>query len=422
MIKGKITFPGDKSISHRALMFAALADGESRISNLSTGADVQSTRSCLEACGIQIRNYGDDIIVTGGKFSDPDQPLDCGNSGTTTRLLLGLLAGQEINATLVGDESLSSRPMNRILDPLSQMGLRSESNNGKLPVTIHKSELTGVHYESPVASAQVKSAVLLAGLGANGETSVIEPILSRDHTEKMLKGLGANLSTNGLSSNVYPLISPLSHFDLTVPGDPSTAAFFAAAASIVPDSEITMNGILRNPTRIGFYSALQKMGAGLECNNTWEEAGETIGKLNVFHEPLDGITITKDVVPILIDELPIIAILATQAQGKTEVRDAEELRVKECDRIHAVCKNLKKMGADIEELDDGFIINGPTQLKSAEIETFHDHRIAMAFTIAGLVVDGNVKLDHPECASISYPEFYDELERLHAKESTKCTN
>ena len=413
MIKGKITFPGDKSISHRSLMFAALAEGESRISNLSTGTDVQSTRECLEACGIDIRDDGDDVVVTGGKFADPKQPLDCGNSGTSTRLLLGLLAGQGVNATFIGDESLSSRPMNRILDPLSQMGLKSKSNNGKLPITIYKSDLTGIEYDSPVASAQVKSAVLLAGFGASGETSVTEPILSRDHTEKMLKGLGGNISTHGLTTTISPLTSPLLSFNLTVPGDPSTAAFFAAASSIVPNSEIILNRVLRNPTRIGFYGALQKMGAGMDCQEQWEDAGETIGNLKVFQQPLNAITITKDDVPGLVDELPIIAILATQAKGKTEVRGAEELRVKECDRIHAICKNLKIIGANIEELEDGFIIHGPTQLKGGEIETFHDHRIAMAFTIAGLVSDGDIILDYPECASISYPEFYDELERLN---------
>ena len=412
MIKGEITFPGDKSISHRSLMFAALADGESRISNLSTGADVQSTRACLEACGIEIRDDGDDVVVTGGKFSDSTKPLDCGNSGTTTRLLLGLLASQGINATFIGDDSLSSRPMNRILDPLSQMGLKSKSNDGKLPITIYKSELSGIEYESPVASAQVKSAVLLAGLGASGNTSFTEPILSRDHTEKMLLGLGVNLSINGLTTIISQLSSPLSSFELSVPGDPSTAAFFAAAAALIPISKITLNRILRNPTRVGFYGALQKMNVGMDSLSQWEEAGETIGKLKVFHQPLNAITITRDDVPGLVDELPILAILATQAKGKTEVRGAEELRVKECDRIHAVCKNLKNMGADIEELDDGFIIKGPTQLKGARIETFHDHRIAMAFAIAGLLSDGDVVLDHPECASISYPEFYDKLKQL----------
>jgi 3-phosphoshikimate 1-carboxyvinyltransferase len=322
------------------------------------------------------------------------------------------MAGQGINATFIGDDSLSSRPMNRIFDPLSQMGLISKSNDGKLPITIHKSKLTGIHYTSPVVSAQVKSAVLLAGLGASGKTSVTESTLSRNHTEKMLSGLGANISVNGLSTTISKSNFSLSSFKLSVPGDPSTAAFFAAAAALVPDSEIVMNRILANPTRTGFFAALEKMGAGMKCIHQWEDAGEIIRNLKIFYQPLRGINIDENDVPGLIDELPIIAILATQAQGKTEVSGAKELRVKECDRIHAICKNLKSMGAEIEELDDGFIINGPTNLKGATIETFHDHRIAMAFTIAGLIAEGDVVLDHPECASISYPEFYDVLEGL----------
>tara|TARA_Y100000294_G_scaffold131184_1_gene123516 strand:+ start:2600 stop:3847 length:1248 start_codon:yes stop_codon:yes gene_type:complete len=411
-IKGTLKLPGDKSISHRALMFAALADGESRISDLSTGTDVHSTRKCLEACGIDIRDDGDDAIVKGSLFSNPAEPLDCGNSGTTIRLLLGLLAGQGINATFIGDESLSARPMNRILDPLSQMGLKCENNDGKLPVTIYQSNLNSIEYDSPIASAQVKSAILLAGLGASGVTTVIEPALSRDHTEKMLQGLGAEFSFNGLMATVSPLISPLESFKLSVPGDSSTGAFFAAAAAMIPGSSIIIDRILWNPTRIGFYSTLYQMGAGVDCLDQWDEAGERIGKLNVFYQSLKGVHITKEDIPGLIDELPIIAILATQAEGKTEVSGAGELRVKECDRIHAICSNLERMGADIEESQDGFIIHGPKQLNGAEIETFHDHRIAMAFTIAGLVANGDVMLDYPECASISFPEFYNELERL----------
>ena len=411
-IKGEIIFPGDKSISHRALMFAALANGESRISNLSTGVDVKSTRNCLEACGIEIGNEGNEVVVNGGKFSDPTRPLDCGNSGTTTRLLLGLLAGQGINATFVGDESLSSRPMNRILDPLFQMGLKCESHDGKLPITIQNSDLNGIQYESPVASAQVKSAILLAGLGASGKTSVKEPILSRDHTEKMINGLGVDISIKGLTATVSNLSTPFSSFQFSVPGDPSTAAFFAASAALVPNSEIVLNRVLANPTRIGFFAALEKMGVGTECLDQWDEAGEQIRNLKVFHQTLNSTPITIDNIPGLIDEIPVIAILATQVEGKMEIRGAEELRIKECDRIHAICKNLKTMGADIQELDDGFIINGPTPLYGAKIETFHDHRIAMAFAIAGLVAHGKMVLDHPECASISYPEFYDELERL----------
>ncbi|MED5426298.1 MAG: 3-phosphoshikimate 1-carboxyvinyltransferase [Candidatus Neomarinimicrobiota bacterium] len=411
-IKGTLKLPGDKSISHRALMFAALADGESRISDLSTWTDVHSTRKCLEACGIDIRDDGDDAIVKGSLFSNPAEPLDCGNSGTTIRLLLGLLAGQGINATFIGDESLSARPMNRILDPLSQMGLKCENNDGKLPVTIYQSNLNSIEYDSPIASAQVKSAILLAGLGASGVTTVIEPVLSRDHTEKMLQGLGAEFSFNGLTATVSPLISPLESFKLSVPGDSSTGAFFAAAAAMIPGSSIIIDRILWNPTRIGFYSTLYQMGAGVDCLDQWDEAGERIGKLNVFYQSLKGVHITKEDIPGLIDELPIIAILATQAEGKTEVSGAGELRVKECDRIHAICSNLERMGADIEESQDGFIIHGQKQLNGAEIETFHDHRIAMAFTIAGLVANGDVMLDYPECASISFPEFYNELERL----------
>jgi len=411
-IKGEITFPGDKSISHRALMFAALAEGESRISNLSTGVDVQSTRKCLESCGIEIRNDRNYVIVKGRKFSDPTEPLDCGNSGTTTRLLLGLLAGQGINATFVGDKSLSVRPMNRILEPLFQMGLKCESHDGKLPITIKNSDLNGIQYESRVASAQVKSAILLAGLGASGKTSVKEPILSRDHTEKMINGLGVDILIKGLTATVSNLSTPFSSFQFSIPGDPSTAAFFAASAALVPNSEIVLNRVLANPTRIGFFVALEKMGVGMEFLDQWDEAGEQIGNLKIFHQALNNTPITIDNIPGLIDEIPIIAILATQAEGKMEIRGAEELRIKECDRIHAICKNLKKIGADIQELDDGFIINGPTPLYGAKIETFHDHRIAMAFAIAELVAHGKMVLDHPECASISYPEFYDELERM----------
>ena len=354
-IKGEITFPGDKSISHRALMFAALADGESRISNLSTGVDEQSTRKCLESCGIEIRNDRNDVIVKGRKFSDPTEPLDCGNSGTTTRLLLGLLAGQGINATFVGDKSLSVRPMNRILEPLFQMGLKCESHDGKLPITIKNSDLNGIQYESRVASAQVKSAILLAGLGASGKTSVKEPILSRDHTEKMINGLGVDILIKGLTATVSNLSTPFSSFQFSIPGDPSTAAFFAASAALVPNSEIVLNRVLANPTRIGFFVALEKMGVGMEFLDQWDEAGEQIGNLKIFHQALNNTPITIDNIPGLIDEIPIIAILATQAEGKMEIRGAEELRIKECDRIHAICKNLKKWVLIFKNLMTGLL-------------------------------------------------------------------
>ena len=412
-IRGEISLPGDKSISHRALMFAAIADGESRISNLSTGRDVQTTMSCLKSCGIKFRNDGDSLIVIGGEFTDPEKPLDCGNSGTTARLLLGLLHMKGINATLIGDDSLSSRPMNRILDPLSQMGLESKSNHGKLPITIYKSNLNNIHYNSSVASAQVKSAVLLAGLGSQNETSITEPILSRDHTERMLMSMGANIICNKLQTIISKTNRTLSPIQLTVPGDPSTAAFFSAAAAIIPNSDLTLNRILKNPTRIGFNTALQRMGANISYIKEWTDSGEILSNIRVVFQRLKGISISKKDVPGIIDELPILAILATQALGKTEVRGAEELRVKECDRIHALCSNLKKMGSKIKELKDGFIIHGPTQLKGAKIKTFQDHRITMAFTIAEIVSDGKLILDYPGCASVSYPEFYDELARLN---------
>ena len=281
-----------------------------------------------------------------------------------------------------------------------------------MPITIQKSDLNGIQYESPVASAQVKSAILLAGLGASGKTSVKEPILSRDHTEIMIYYLGVDISIKGLTATVSNLSSPFSSFHFSIPGDPSSAAFFAASAALIPNSEIVLNRVLANPTRIGFFAALEKMGVGTECLDQWDEAGEQIRNLKVFHQTLNSTPITIDNIPGLIDEIPVIAILATQVEGKMEIRGAEELRIKECDRIHAICKNLKTMGADIQELDDGFIINGPTPLYGAKIETFHDHRIAMAFAIAGLVAHGKTVLDHPECASISYPEFYDELERM----------
>jgi len=412
IVRGTLMFSGDKSISHRALMLAALCNGESCISNLSTGTDVQSTRKCLEACGIKIREDGHDVIVKGGTFSDPSKPLNCGNSGTTTRLLLGLLAGQGINAKFVGDDSLSSRPMNRILDPLSQMGLKSESNAGKLPITIYKSDLSGIQYKSPVASAQVKSAVILAGLGASGKTFVTEPTLSRNHTEKMLAGLGADISVNELTTTISKLISPLSSFELSVPGDPSTAAFFAAAAALVPNSEIILNRVLANPTRTGFFAALEKMGAGMECLKQWNEGRETVGNLKIFQKPLNAISIEEVNIPKLVDEIPILAILATQANGKTEISGAGELRVKECDRIRAICENLQNMGSGITEKKDGFIIEGPEQLKGAYIKTKNDHRIAMAFTIAGFISDGPMILDNPECVGISFPEFFTYVQKF----------
>ena len=412
VIKGTISFPGDKSLSHRALILASLCKGESSFSNLSTGMDVSSTKECLIACGINIISEKNTTIVKGGTFNDPNQKLDCGNSGTTTRLLVGLLAGRKISATFIGDASLSSRPMNRILLPLAKMGLKFKSENKRLPIRILKSELTGLDYKSPIASAQVKSSVLLATLGANEETCFKEPILSRDHTERMLKYIGADISFKNNKTILKPLSFSLSPFDFNIPGDPSTAAFFAGAASVISGSNITVNRVLINPTRIGFFRILERMGASVKYLEKKEEVGELIGNINITQRRLDGVRISAKEIPDIIDELPIIAIIATQAKGITKVTGAKELRMKECDRIHAISKNLTKMGAKIKELDDGFIIQGPTVLKGAKIETFKDHRIAMAFSIAGLIADGAILLDHPECVKISYPDFFVQLSRV----------
>ncbi len=410
VIRGEIEFPGDKSISHRALMLAALAPGQSQIHNLSTGDDIKSTMNCLEACGINIKNSNDNLVLMGNTFSDPIGPLYCGNSGTTARLMFGLLAGKGIQATFTGDQSLSSRPMDRIMIPLSQMGLKYKSTDGKLPVTIDHSDLNGIEYDSTISSAQLKSAIILAGLGAIGKTIIREPLQSRDHTEIMLSAMGARIQTDGFSTSVNPLSSKLRSINLSIPGDPSTASFFVAAASLIPDSNILIKNILLNPTRNRFFSIIKEMGVGIEYIDTFEQAGETIGNLAVSHHELCSIIINEQDVPGIIDELPILAILATQAKGTTIVNGASELRVKECDRIKAICKNLKKMGGDIVELEDGFIINGPTKLHGTKIETFYDHRIAMAFTVAGLITEEGIILDHPECASTSFPEFYNSLE------------
>ncbi|NOZ04093.1 MAG: 3-phosphoshikimate 1-carboxyvinyltransferase [FCB group bacterium] len=411
-IKGELSFPGDKSISHRALMFAALAGGKCVIENISTGLDVESTRRCLQKCGIVSSGNADKIEVTGGTWSAPREPLDCGNSGTTVRLMLGLLAGRGIAATFVGDRSLSQRPMNRVIHPLEKMGAEVAGNEGRLPIRLTPRRLQGITYAPPVASAQVKSAVLLAGLGADGRTIVVEKTPTRDHTEILLRYLGADLVVEGNRITVKRLRQPLNNFHMTVPGDPSTAAYFAAAAALVPGSELRLRNILFNPTRYGFFIALEKMGAGLETLSENNEVGEPVGDLLITPRSLKAIHIRSAEIPSIIDELPILAVLATQAEGTTIVEGAAELRVKESDRIRAVCVNLKRMGADITEKEDGFIIHGPTPLRGCKINTFGDHRIAMSFMIAGLIAEGPVEPDNLSCIEISCPEFNAMLQKV----------
>ena len=412
VIEGEIDLPGDKSISHRSLMISALSQGVSRISNLSKGNDIISTINCLKACGIKIKYHDEDMVVDGGKFSNPDSDLDCGNSGTTVRLLMGLLIGQGISATFTGDRSLLKRPMLRIIKPLELMGAKIEHNDGKLPIKINSKKLKGIQYSSTIASAQIKSSIILAGLGSKGTTAYTEPFKSRDHTEIMLKNLGTNISTQGLKTTLKPLIKPLKSMQIKIPGDPSSAAFFAGAVALIPGSRITINNLLNNPTRNAFFLVLKEMGLGINYINEKINDGENVADLEVYFRKIKSAKILEQNIPNIIDEIPILAILATQAEGRTVIKGAKELRYKECDRIHAICSNLKKMNANILELDDGFIIEGPSKLIGARVNTYGDHRIAMAFSIAGLISKEPVILDNQDCVSISFPNFFQKLKEV----------
>ena len=411
-IKGIISLPGDKSVSHRALMLASLSDGPCVINNISTGDDVETTRKCLYQCGIKSSKLGSSVEITGGTLSSPVQPLDCGNSGTTVRLMAGLLSGQGLIVRLVGDKSLSKRPMNRIIEPLEKMGVTIESNNGFLPISINPGDVQSIDYSPSVSSAQVKSSILLAGLGASGESIIREDIPTRDHTELMLKELGANIN-QGENITINPLLKPLSSFEMTIPGDPSSASFFAAAAAMIPNSDLTIKNVLANPTRIGFFSIMESMGADITWKNLKKVAGEFVGDVHILCQPLNGLHIMKEMIPSIIDEIPIIAVLATQANSPTIIEGAQELRVKESDRIKAICDNLKSMGGDIIEKKDGFIINPPFILSPAKIQTFDDHRIAMAFIIAGLLTTKRNILDNQDCINISFPEFNQILDQIY---------
>lgn len=412
LIRGSLTFAGDKSISHRALMLAALTDGECVVRNPARGQDLEATRRCLAACGVKSAWEGNSIRIIGDTLINPTSDLDCGNSGTTARLLLGFLAGQKITACFTGDESLSRRPMDRVIEPLTRMGAKIESAQGHLPLTLHSRQLTGITNQSPVASAQVKSAILLAGLGAGGTTTVIEKLSTRDHTEKMLITLGAEIEFTESQATVKKLTGNLQTFEMIVPGDPSTAAFFAVAAAGLPDSELIIRQVSLNHRRIGLYSVLERMGASVVYRQTDLILGEPVGDIKIKSRPLQGVTLIAKDIPGMIDELPALAVLATQAQGVTEIRGARELRVKESDRIAALCENLKRLGAQVKEYADGLTITGPTRLKGESVRSFGDHRIAMAFKIAGLFSAGTVSIDDSACIKISAPEFDDLLSRV----------
>ena len=418
-LRGHVRVPGDKSISHRYAMLAALATGTSTIVGYSTGADCQSTLSCLESLGVRIdsstntETFGKTVVVHGaglGSFQRTDPPIDAGNSGTTMRLLAGILAGHPFDSVLTGDGSLQQRPMKRIIEPLQRMGALVEAPGGHPPLTIHGAELSGIAYTTPVASAQVKSAILLAGLHAKGTTRVDEPTRTRDHSERALKAFGAQLSISGNSITVTGG-TKLRPVNLAVPGDPSSAAFWLVAAAAVPGSDITINDVSLNPTRLGYLNVLKRAGADIEVTRRSTSAGEPFGSIRARHRTLGRISVTSSDVPALIDELPALGALAVHG-GAIDVSGARELRHKESDRITAFSRGLQNLGADVEERTDGFRVthNGP--IPGGVADATGDHRLAMAFAIAALAGKNPSTITGASAVSVSYPDFFDVLESL----------
>ncbi|MCI9099666.1 MAG: 3-phosphoshikimate 1-carboxyvinyltransferase [Lachnospiraceae bacterium] len=415
-LRGEIQIPGDKSISHRGIMLGALARGTTKITNFLQGADCLSTIRCFRQMGIEVENSCKEVLVHGKGLhglSAPQQILDAGNSGTTVRLLSGILAAQNFPSTITGDASIQKRPMKRVMDPLTQMGacIESQNQNGCAPLDIRGTRLKGIHYQSPVSSAQVKSCVLLAGLYADQKTSVTEPTVSRDHSERMLSYLGAEVTVQGTTVAIEPE-PELNARDIQVPGDISSAAYFIAAGLLVPGSQILIKNVGINPTRSGILKVCRAMGADIQYLNEKSGCWEPSADLLVTYSPLKGTVIEGDIIPTLIDELPIIAVMAAFAQGETIIRNAEELRVKESDRIQTVTDNLSAMGADITAAPDGMSIRGGQPLTGASIRTCKDHRIAMSFAVAGMAAEGVTSLDDAQCVAISYPQFFDDLQRL----------
>ena len=405
-LSGEIEIPADKSISHRSVMFSALAKGKSLIKNFSSGADPHSTLKIFKQLGVEHRFLDEKTleIESSGTLKAPKNPLDCGNSGTTMRLMSGVLAGQNFNSVLIGDESLSKRPMRRVIEPISLMGGEILAKDGHAPLEIFSKPLKGIDYVSKLASAQVKSCVLLAGLYAEGATSFTEPYVSRNHTELMLKYLGANIKVEGKKVTVKP--SRLTPKNIDICGDISSATFFIVAGLIVPNSDIILKNVGLNPTRTGILDVVKSMDGKVEILNEQEVSGELVGDLRVKYSELKACEISGEIIPRLIDELPVIAVLATQAEGQTIVKDAQDLRNKESDRISSLVKELRKIGADIDETLDGFIINGKKPLHGGvEVETYHDHRLAMSLYVAGLVAQNEILIKEFEWVDISFPEF-----------------
>lgn len=420
-VRGSIRLPGDKSVSHRYAMLTSLAEGRSRIANYSTGADCAATLGCMRAMGVEIEHEGDQVTVEGvglDGLQAPAERLDAGNSGTTIRLLSGILAGQKFTSVIGGDESLSKRPMKRIMEPLSQMGARIEARDGEFPpLRIEGSELRAIRYEPPMASAQVKTAVLFAGMFAEGETSVREKVQTRDHSERALEALGAEVRREGLTVRLRGR-PRLTGQELRVPSDLSSAAFFIAAGLLLPGSEIRIEGVGLNPTRTALLDVLLEMDANIEIRPDSTAVGEPIGTLIVrgpesaASPVIRGGMIEKAVTAGVIDEIPVLAVLGAASLRGLEIRDARELRVKETDRIATIADNLGRLGCKVEAFEDGLRIHGGQRFQGGELDSFGDHRIAMAFAIAGLRAQGETVIENAEAASVSFPEFYDKLDQL----------
>lgn len=409
---GKIKVPGDKSISHRAVMLGALAGGTTEITGFLQGADCLSTIDCFRNMGIDIDVNGENVTVHGNGLNGlkaPEKMLYTGNSGTTTRLLCGILSGQTFDSSITGDASIQKRPMKRVTEPLSLMGAKIK--NDYCPLYIQGSLLHGINYTMPVASAQVKTAIILASLYADGETVIHEIEKSRDHTELMLSAMGADIHTEGLDIHIKKtgMLEPV---NVDVPGDISSAAFFMVLGLIMPNSEITITNVGVNPTRTGIIDVLHDMGANIKLENLRSSAGESVADITVSSSALHGTTISGDIIPRLIDELPIIAVAAVFADGQTVIKDAEELKVKETNRIRAVVDELSKCGVDITETDDGMIINGGKNIHGADFKTYGDHRMAMSLTVLAQLANGECTLDNSDCACVSYPSFFEDFYKL----------
>lgn len=425
-VRGDVAVPGDKSLTHRALMFSAVAEGESRLRGLLPGADCRSTAAVLRALGCDVPDLpadGSEITVAGrgiASWTAPSAWLDCGNSGTTARLMMGLLASRPFASTLTGDDSLRGRPMRRITDPLARMGARFREAGApdRLPIEVVGGPLHSVDYASAKASAQIKSAVLLAGLGAGVPVSVTEPMLSRDHTERILGALGEGVETaevdGGVRIRLAPSGRPLPPLELEVPGDPSSAAFLVALALVADDGELRIRNVCVNPTRTGFLRLVERMGARIAMEDARTAGGEPVADLVVRPAPLRAIDVGGAEVPDAIDEIPMLAVLAVRAEGETRITGAGELRVKETDRVSAVVGNLRRLGVDAEELEDGMVVRGTERPLAGRVQTFDDHRIAMAFGVLGARPGNAIEIDHPECVDVSFPGFWELLRRLTA--------